>query len=447
MGITNFFLNLLFKIITGFFSAVLALTSILAPVGKELPKTPDDFTPVLRFAVCSDVHLNGEEDQVNALRFADFFEDTYAYAETQAYKNVDAFLVAGDMTNGGRDHEYTIFNKIKDAHLREDTEFLTVLGNHEFIEYRDTDSTVAYDKYKEFVNSEVDTHTVINGYHFIGVSYADDAKTFNGKPEWLKEQLDIAKKDTPDKPIFVMQHPHPFATVYGSVNWSDLQIKNVLSKYPQVIDFSGHSHYAANDPRCIWQGSFTAVGTGSLAALIVNVAYVEGDCDAPGESGAYWIVEADADGNVRMRVYDVVDHTFFEKNDYYLSDITKQKSHYYNWNNLKSFDTTPVFPDSAKADAYYNAGGEAIVRFPNAESYWGTETYMIKVTGKGSSFEDTVISNYVRQGDSTMFINAGKLPEGEYNYSITPVSPYAKNGKALTGTFTLTAKLPFLQSH
>ncbi len=443
----NFLTSVLFKVITGFFSFVTAITSIFSPMSGKLPEAPDDFTPVLRFAVCSDVHLSGEEDQPSALKFATFFDDTYAYAEGTNYKKVDAFVVAGDMTNGGRDHEYQRFLKIKNDHIKDGTEFITVLGNHEFIEYRDTDSTVAYTKYKEYMGKDVDTNNNINGYHIIGVSYADDAKTFNGKQGWLKEQLDAAKKEDASKPVFVIQHPHPFATVYGSVNWSDLTTKTVLMNYPNVIDFSGHSHYAANDPRVIWQGAFTAVGTGSLSASIVNVGYIEGDCDAPGESGTYWIVEADANGNVRLKLYDAVSHKFFEKNDYYLPGVASRSSHYYNWNNLKALDTTPVFPEGAKVNARADKEGNMILSFPNAESYWGTETYYVELKGAESA-SDIIISNYVRADDDTMNINTSdmlsdgrKFPAGEYSYSIKPMSPYGKTGRALEGTFTYNGEL------
>lgn len=439
MNMSTFFTQFLFKFITGFFSLVLAITSLGSPIGKELPEVPDDFTPVIRFAVCSDVHLSGEEDQPSAIKFASFFNDTYAYAEGSSYNKVDAFVIAGDMTNGGRDHEYERFNKIINDNMKEESQLIAVLGNHEFIEYRDNDPTVAYTKYKEYVNDEVDTDNVINGYHIIGVSYADDAKTFSGKSSWLKEKLNAATKEDPSKPVFVIQHPHPFATVYGSVNWSDLTMKTALSGYPQVIDFSGHSHYAANDPRCIWQGSFTAVGTGSLSASIVNVGYIEGDCDAPGESGTFWIVEADAKGNVRLHLYDAVSHSFFEKNDYYLPGVSKKASHYYNWNNLKSFDTTPVFPADAEVSSSRNNDGDLIFSFPAAQSYWGTETYQVEIEGCGVKLSDIIISNYVRANDNMMHLNVSaiageKLDDGEYSFSFKPVSPYAKVGKALSGT-------------
>ena len=434
---TNLFHQFLFRLITAVFTVVFALTSGVFTRPRALPQAPDDFTPVLRFAVTSDVHLDGDPAQPAALRLATLLQDSYAYAEGERYQKLDALIVAGDFATSGAEKEYQLFNSIMDRELREETQLLTVLGNHEFISYRDEDASVGYDVYRALVHEDVDRHLVINGYHFIACSYAPDGKTFTEKKPWLTEQLDAACADTPDRPVFVIQHPHPFATVYGSVNWSDFTIRTVLERYPQAVDFSGHSHYAPCDPRCIWQGAFTAVGTGSLSALMGNLNYIAGDEDAPGESGAFWICEADAQGNVRLKLYDVVSRRFFEKTDYYLPNPAEKRNHCYTWGTLQALDTTPAFPAGAQIAAEQTADGAVLV-FPNAESFWGAEDYKITVkAGAKEVFAATVISNYVRADATEMRVNVGALDPGTYAVTITPCSPYAKTGKALTGSVTL----------
>ncbi len=102
--------------------------------GKET-EVPDDFSPILRFVVCSDIHLNGEENQEAAIRFRNLFKDMYAYAQSCSYKTLDAVVVAGDFTGGGAQMQYEMYNKIVSESIREETQLLTVLGNHEFIDY------------------------------------------------------------------------------------------------------------------------------------------------------------------------------------------------------------------------------------------------------------------------------------------------------------------------
>ena len=73
---------------------------------------------------------------------------------------------------------------------------------------------------------------------------------------WLKEEMAKAQKDDPEKPIFIFLHQHIKETVYGSHEWGtqdSAKINAVLKEYPQVITFSGHSHYPLDDPRSIHQ--------------------------------------------------------------------------------------------------------------------------------------------------------------------------------------------------
>lgn len=423
------------------FSSVLScyfgIYSLVGGLCKTPPAVPSDFTPVVRFAVCSDIHVDGDPEQANAKRFENLFTDSYAYASSQDYKALDAVLVVGDMTNRGVEEEYKMLNAITSRSVKDGTQVLYCLGNHEFAAYRSTDVTEGYKVYKEFICEDVDTHTVINGYHFIGVSYASDSKTFEGKTEWLEAEIQKAVADTPDKPIFVFQHPHPTMTVFGSINWSSLEIKKVLMKYPQVIDFSGHSHYAANDPRSINQTSFTSVGTGALKVLMGDLDYISGSQNASEESACFWIVEADKDGNVVLKLYDAVSRRFYDDVEYYLPNVTKSKTKYYSWNNLKSLDTAPVFPENACVSTSIDENGDTVLSFTNAEGYFAPESYRITVkSGTKEVWSDAVISSYVRADLTETRVNLGKLDSGEYTVKITPCSPYSKAGKPLTTTIT-----------
>ena len=436
---TNFFAQLVSKLLTSLFGFVFLLTGVKSGFTGEEIKTPENFRPILRFIVCSDIHLNGEENQEAAKRFATLFKDMYAYAENSEYKNVDAVLVAGDFTGGGGEKQYEMFNKIVAENKREETQVLTVLGNHEFIEYRDVDATVGYDVYKKFISENVNTDVVINGYHFIGVSYDDDGKSFTGTAKWLDETLSKATKENPDKPVFVYQHPSPLFTVYGSVNWGDATTRAVLSKYPQVVNFSGHSHYAASDPRSVWQGEFTAVGAGSLSAYMGNLNYIDGDKDAPGKSGGAWLVECDENGNVSMKLYDIENRMFFTDIDYYFTNLSDSSKRTYTWHKQKSLDTAPEFPAESVISSTVNENGETVISFPEAEGFYTAENYKITVTNEKHKtvYESTVISEYVRATDDDVTVILGNLESGNYKVKVTAYSPYALQGATLQNTITV----------
>lgn len=430
----NLISQIAYKALTNVWGAAFLPSGVTSGFKGKKTIVPDDFTPVLRFAVCSDIHLDGEEGQTSAVRFGQLFDDMYKYSESCAYNKFDAMMVAGDFSGGGAEKQYVMYKKITEEKLRPETKLLTVIGNHEFIDYRDVDATVGYTVYKKYICEEMDTDVVINGYHFIGVAYDDNGKTFKTKLSWLKERLDNATAENPEMPVFVYQHPHPFLTVYGSVNWGDTDLRKVLNKYPQVIDFSGHSHYCPADPRSVWQGAFTAVGCGSLAALMGNLNYIEGDKDAPGKSGSAWVVEADSKGNVLMKLYDIENRQFFPCVQYFFNGLHKKNKRTYNWHKLKSLDTAPVFTSGAKIKSTLNEEGETVISFPDAKGFYPAENYKITVIDKDKKcvFVKTVISDYVRANENDVNVIIGKLNGGEYTVKITAYSPYAKKGGKLT---------------
>lgn len=435
----NFISQMIAKVFTSIVGFIYLLTGFKSGFTGEKISTPEDFEPILRFIACSDIHLDGDEEQINAVRLKNLITDVYKYSETQSYKNLDALMVVGDFAGGGAEEEYAMFNKIVDSVLKKETQLLTVLGNHEFINYRDVDATVGYDVYKKMINENVDTDVVINGYHFIGVSYDDNGSSFSGKTEWLRERLDNATKEDPNKPVFVYQHPHPTLTVYGSINWSDLDIRKVLSDYPQVVDFSGHSHYSPSDPRNVWQGEFTAIGCGSLKALMGNLNYIEGDVDAPGESAAAWVVEVDKDGNVSLKLYDADNRMFFKNIDYYFTNLSDSSKRTYTWGKQKSLDTKPEFPENASVKNTVNENNETVIFFPEARGYYEAENYKITVKDSNNKkvFEKTVISEYVRATDDDVKVILGKLEKGDYKVKVSSYTPYAKKGQVLENTITV----------
>ena len=78
----------------------------------------------------------------------------------------------------------------------------------------------------------------------------------------------MAKCD-PSKPFFYVQHPHPRDTVYEKCAWGvdDGTSTRLLSRFPQAVAFSGHSHEPLTNEKSIWRGAFTSVATGSLRYL------------------------------------------------------------------------------------------------------------------------------------------------------------------------------------
>ena len=437
MNIARTFLS---KLVSFIYSAI-CIAATGASALSEMPKAPEDFEPSLRFMVCSDIHINGHEGQQEPDRFVRAVEKAYAYAQAQGYDSLDAVCVAGDFTDEGTRQQYEIFNSCVEKSLKGDTQLLICSGNHEYIEYRENPELGAeYGAlvYKEMLKRDEDEHFVINGYHFVTVSYDSNGNTFKGKKKWLDNELKKAVADAGDKPVFVIQHPAPFGTIYGSINWGDFTISEVLTKYPQVVDFSGHSHYPVNDPRSIWQATFTAFGCGTLSYFETELDYIAGNYPYDYKNAAqFYIVEADSDGNVRVLPYDLITEQFFDR-EYYLSDLA-HRNYEYTFNKMKERDSVPVFDESAVIGTHLNEEGETIFTFNGAKANFVVESYKLSLTKNGIAtvFEDNFSGKYMYlYMDDIYEVNLGKLQSGSsYKISLIALNAYAQTSQPLTYSF------------
>jgi 3',5'-cyclic AMP phosphodiesterase CpdA len=232
--------------------------------------------PELVFPVISDVHIkkNGTMDMQKS-------QDALEQLNEQAPKQ-DAFVVVGDLTDNGLQGEYDRFFSLYDAKKQPQAVSLFAIGNHD---YRNGLSEA--DAQKRFLTEtrmeSIYDHKVIKGYHFIILSTESGlTKGYYSKEQinWLDEQLKQAEKDDPKKPIFVFLHQPMKNTVFGSewgIEMNGELLYNTLKKYPQVINFSGHTHYPLDDPRTIHQKDFTSIGTSSVSYVWTGPGYLQGE--------------------------------------------------------------------------------------------------------------------------------------------------------------------------
>lgn len=229
---------------------------------KEFKTSSSDF----KVAVISDTQLPPTEALLEE-------NDTYLKNFKKALNviknnNADMILFAGDIGDLGTEFAFQTYENAINEVFGDDRPIIqTIMGNHDYwskniFTYRPHKAA-----YKKIIGALPWTHYVVNGYHFIGAS-PDTGSMQNGykyTAEWLDGELQKAAADSDGKPIFVMTHNQPENTSYGSEDWGDKNLDAVLSKYPNVINFSGHVHYSLLDERSIWQGEYTVINTQSLS--------------------------------------------------------------------------------------------------------------------------------------------------------------------------------------
>ncbi len=283
-------------------------TKLEERIQEEIEKP---FVPVFRFAIASDLHIEDASHPRNAERFAKLFQTAYRYADAhESYKELDAVLLAGDIVESGADEQYDELNRVVRENMREGTQFITVQGNHEY-------SVGGHEGYMRNMNDVLDKHIVIKGFHIIGLS-TDPKDTWHTVKQvfWMHEQLREAEKDDPEKPIFTMQHGHIWNTVYVSRSWftqASWMLHAVYAQYPQIVNFSGHSHGPINNPLSVWQSGYTLVGTGTLNYFEMERDIGDNTIPAGSDKAAqYTIVEVDADNRVRLLPFNILTDDFFK---------------------------------------------------------------------------------------------------------------------------------------
>lgn len=375
------------------------------------------FEPVFRIAVMSDIHYKTDVPD-EPERFKRGMELAYDFAERSAYKNLDALYVVGDFANRGQEDEMTLFKKSLDECVLPGTETALMLASHEFM---CEGVEAAYEKLGRIFGKAPDEHKVINGFHCISLSCDRGCRIDEPKRQWLKEQLELAAADDWKKPIFVFQHPHLSGTVYGSINWGEDDIMSILMNYPQVIDFSGHSHAPINDPRSVHQKFFTSFGTGSLSYFELDeFTYQGGTVPANAhECAQFLIVEADALNRVLVTPLDIL--TGMPFNDGCLIEKPYDTASFIYTENRALKAEKPFFSENTVAE--FTSEGEQRLSFTQADGRTervDSYTVIIKDPSTGRTVRQIseTSSYYLREMPEKVSVSLDKLPAGTYRAEI-----------------------------
>ncbi len=224
------------------------------------------------FSVLGDIHCNtGKLEKA--------IKDLYGINP-----HADAMVLNGDIVDQGLDKQYSKILACLDKNkaLLPGT-VIKNIGNHEFFDYsKGPNSPLMVNgyisRYLAFSREKKVYHDVwIKGYHFIslGSEQCNTEKLGNTQAfiseeqqKWLGEKL--REKYAPGKPVFVFLHQHiADNTKIKVLPSSDIKqagaIKAILSRYPEVILFTSHTHSFLKSGNLICSyGPFTAVHTGAV---------------------------------------------------------------------------------------------------------------------------------------------------------------------------------------
>lgn len=254
----------------GGFAAVFASLSAKRLWGEALANEP-----LLRFGVMSDTHLETTDDPATLGRVLRYLRE----------RNVDAVVISGDITERGLNDEVDFLMRIWEdafpggvaADGRRVEKFF-VWGNHDYADAsymrklpRDEyaalvaksimgDKEAAWRRIGEGAYPGETFAKKIKGFSFVGTHWKHENET----GAWLKAHPEV---DT-SKLFFYVQHPHPAGTVFVQTERKKFSgVREDLKAYPNCFSISGHSHLSVSDDMALWQGEFTAMGTGSTKSV------------------------------------------------------------------------------------------------------------------------------------------------------------------------------------
>ncbi|RFU60426.1 metallophosphoesterase [Peribacillus glennii] len=379
--------------------------------------------PDLVFPVISDVHIhkNGTND---LQKFGNALHQLNELVPKQ-----DAFVVVGDLTENGLAEEYDRFMTLIKEKKQQKAISLFAIGNHDY-----WNGLSIPDAQKRFLQKtgmdSIYYHKIIKGYHFIILG------TENGLTEgyyskqqiaWLDEKLKQANDDHPKKPIFVFHHQPMKNTMYGS-EWGfqenrDL-LYNTFKKYPQVISFSGHTHYPLDEPRAIHQKDFTSVETASLKDMWVEAGYIQGEMPPGSETFSQGLI-------VEVHGEKVVIHRrdFREKNPVGQPWIIDRPSEKRTFKYTETRDQRkPQFPKGSNLMVLHSTDTEIDILVPQAENNLLVHSYKIMAKNKSGKVakEIDAFSEFYNNPvpDQLVFSIKGLQPGTNYTIEVFAVDSF-----------------------
>ncbi|MEC0123189.1 metallophosphoesterase family protein [Paenibacillus pabuli] len=259
--------------------------------------------PIVSFQVITDTHVREQDDHIHNRHLEKALEDIATYSHGSS-----GIMHVGDVTDRGLPQEYKELQRILEAQDDSLPQIRYTVGNHDIgaILWGDPPlnlTTMTEQEVGEVLGHSRDIGQIeaqgietpqnsisiealwqkrlndftaitgmngsyhdhwIDGYHYIFLGteqpHPKDCDMSAEQLDWLETKL--SEQALPEQPIFVFLHQPLMDTVAGSMKeqgWygvnQDAALKAVLSRYPQVILFSGHTHWQLEAQRTMYEGS------------------------------------------------------------------------------------------------------------------------------------------------------------------------------------------------
>lgn len=398
------------------------------------------------FGVISDIHTGHTTEEGYLVKLPRVLRNLSKHEP-----KIRNLFVIGDLADHCYEAEYKeMMNIFRDATILDPSIQVTFIrGNHD--NFRSDGATL----FKNIVGQNYNDYQDIQGYPFI--SMGSDASDYRGtecyndaSESWLKACLADAADKYPNKPIFVFQHILPVNTVVGSYTNDALAayatgLDEMFAPYPQVVDFSGHTHLSIYDPHQIYQLRYTAVNDG-------------------GERTNWLLTHSPKDVSEHATIEESVTEGLvchFDKDKNFIMERwnTALNKHYAgDWTVFYPFDETnfkykgrtggesPWWSSGATLAVTNMSSSSCKISFPQALDDEEVYRYLIDVCNSAgtkviSTINQFSLLNRNAEFESGLTIPLSSLPSGtQLTAKVVALDGFDQQSPALTAVFTLPAE-------
>ena len=241
------------------------------------------------FQIFTDIHITDDNNYIHSQHFRLALRDVLRNSP-----NSKAIITIGDNTDNGRETQWQNLFAIKNSVLTNGKPKLYfTMGNHDRDYNGNFASQVAlFKKYTGmpgvYYSFQIESGTFI----VLGSeSKGGFANLSNTQLNWLETQL---KSAPPDKPVFLFLHEPLKDTVSGSLTslqqtWygvqQDAQLRKIVNPYPNVMFFTGHTHWHFNTTQPMLYGGGKTANYFNSAS--VGYLWNDEDREVTGSEGYY----------------------------------------------------------------------------------------------------------------------------------------------------------------
>lgn len=249
-------------------------------------------TPLYELQVVSDIHLNPSQNHLHNVHFAAALADIQMLSP-----NSIGIFINGDIADHGQVSEYRAFQQLLENAGDTLPNVYCSIGNHDLAQGPYTDQLAYFTEYTEPCTDKPYADLWINGVHFIflGSEAAGlNAELSRVQLNWLKKAL--AEDRDENRPIYVFLHQGLMDTVAGTFEyqgWHGVnqakQLAEILKNYPEVVLFSGHSHWEMDSlySMKVWDENLPTIFNTAATAYLWNDAAMSTNVGVEGSQGYY----------------------------------------------------------------------------------------------------------------------------------------------------------------